>query len=68
MTGLGDLPAFVTRGDLAALGFGRRAVDAICRAVPEVAIEGVRRTYLPRDAVLSYISRRTFAPDQVRHG
>jgi hypothetical protein len=68
VTGLSDLPAYVTRADLAALGFGRRAVDAICRAVPEVAIEGVRRTYLPRDAVVGYIERRTFAPDHVRAG
>jgi hypothetical protein len=63
---LQDLPALVSRGDLAALGLGRRAVDAVCRSVPEVVIPGVRRVYLRRADVLAFIDEHTYPPDRVR--
>jgi hypothetical protein len=63
---LASLPEFLTRADLESLGFGRRAVDAICRETAEVAIPGVRRVYRRRDEVIAYLDAHTYRPDQVR--
>jgi hypothetical protein len=64
--GLDDLPAFVSRRHLLALGFGRSAVDAIFRALPVVAVPGVRRVCVARDALVAYLARHTYADDRVR--
>ena len=64
--GLGDLAEFATRQDLAALGLGRAAVDAIFRALPVVAVPGVRRVYVRRDDVVAFLAEHTYADDRVR--
>jgi hypothetical protein len=61
-----DLAAYVTRGDLESLGFGRRAVDALVRACPVVAIPGVRRTYVRKADVEAYLESHTYTDDEVR--
>jgi hypothetical protein len=63
---LPDLPAFCSKQDLEALGLGRRAVDALVRALPHVAIPGVRRVYLRRADVERYLADHTYSNDRVR--
>jgi hypothetical protein len=63
---VGDLPAFVGRSDLVALGFGRAAVDAIFRELPVVVLPGVRRVYVHRDGVVALLAEHTYAGDRVR--
>ena len=65
-------PASVTSRPLSrgptweALGLGRRAVDQLVRALPVVAIPGVRRVYLRRADVEAYLDQHTYADDRVR--
>jgi hypothetical protein len=60
------LPAFCTRADLESLGFGRRAVDALFRAIPVVSLPGVRRVYLRRQDVEAYLEQHTYTADELR--
>jgi hypothetical protein len=60
------LPDLIDRKGLEALGLGRRAVDAIVRACPVVAIPGVRRVYLRRADVAAFLEECTFHDDRVR--
>jgi hypothetical protein len=62
------LPEVVGRQDLAALGFGRRSIDRLYRALPVVAFPGDRRVYLRRSDVAAYIEAHTFRDDRVRPG
>jgi hypothetical protein len=61
-----ELPAFVSRSHLLALGLGRAAVDAIFRALPVIAVPGVRRVYVTRDDLLAYLSCHTYRDERVR--
>jgi hypothetical protein len=47
------------------LGVTRAAAEAIMRRLPVVQIEGLRKTYVRRDAVRSYLEARTFAKTEV---
>jgi hypothetical protein len=60
------LPALIDRKGLEALGLGRRAVDAVVRACPVVAIPGVRRVYLRRADVAEFLDACTYRDDRVR--
>lgn len=62
-----DNPAAVlTRSDLRELGWERRAVDAIVRGCPAVAIPGYSRTVILVADYLELVERSTFCGDRVR--
>jgi hypothetical protein len=58
--------ALLTRTHLRALGFERRAVDAIFRALPVVALPGYSRPMIRVDDYLELVERNTFRDDCVR--
>jgi len=49
----------------AELGITRAAAEAIMRRLPIVQIEGLRKVYVRRDDVVSYIELRTFSKSEV---
>ena len=49
----------------AELGVTRAAAEALMRRLPVVQIEGLRKVYVRRSDVASYLEARTFAKDQV---
>ncbi len=57
---------FLTRSDLAALGLERRAVDAVFRALPVVALPGYSRPLVRVKDYLDLIESNTFRGDRVR--
>jgi hypothetical protein len=58
--------AVLSRSDLRELGWERRAVDAIVRACPAIAVPGYSRTVdLVRD-YLELVERATYRGDRVR--
>jgi hypothetical protein len=62
----GTLPELLDCKALRAeLGVSRAAAEAIMRRLPTVQIEGLRKTYVRRSDVASYLAARTFAKDQV---
>jgi hypothetical protein len=58
--------AVLTRSDLRELGWERRAVDAIVRACPAVAIPGYSRTVILVRDYLAFLEQHTFRGDRVR--
>jgi hypothetical protein len=58
--------AFLSRTDLAKLGLPRRAVDAVFRACPVVALPGFSRPFIRVADYLEVIERFTFRADRVR--
>lgn len=58
--------AFLSRGDLAALGLGRSQVDAIFRACPIVVFPATSKPLLRSDDYLELVERCTYAGDRVR--
>ena len=56
----------LSRTDLRELGWERRAVDAIVRACPAVAIPGYSRTVILVADYLELVERSTFRGDRVR--
>lgn len=58
--------AVLTRTDLRELGWERRAVDAIVRACPAIAVPGYSRTVVLVRDYLALIERCTYADDKVR--
>lgn len=63
---LGVPEAFLSRGDLAELGLERRAVDAVFRAVPIVALPGYSRPLIRVVDYVAYLEEHTFSGDRVR--
>ena len=63
---LGRKGALMTRGDLRELGLERRAVDAIFRACPVVAIPGYSRPLIRADDFRRLLDEYTYADDRVR--
>lgn len=63
---LANPAAVLTRSDLRELGWERRAVDAIVRSCPAVAIPGYSRTVVLVKDYLELIERSTFRGDRVR--
>jgi hypothetical protein len=63
------LPGLVDRKSLAnELGVGRSTEDAIFRAVPVVAIPGLRKPMVRREDVARLIAKYTYVGDRVRPG
>lgn len=61
-----DPEAYLSRGDLAHLGLGRRAVDAIFRACPMVALPGYAKPLIRVRDYLELIEASTYRGDRVR--
>ena len=57
---------FLTRSDLAVLGLERRAVDAVFRALPVVALPGYSRPLVRVIDYLELIESSTYHDDRVR--
>jgi hypothetical protein len=60
--------ALLTRSDLRELGLERRAVDAVFRALPVVAIPGYSRPLVRVEDYRKLVERNTFRDDRVRPG
>ena len=63
---LANPDAVLTRTDLRELGWERRAVDAIVRACPAVAIPGYSRTVVLVSDYRAFVAEHTFRGDRVR--
>ena len=63
---LGVPEALLTRTHLRELGLERRAVDAIFRALPVVALPGYSRPMVRAQDYLELVRRNTFNDDRVR--
>ncbi len=60
--------ALLSRSDLRELGLGRRAVDAVFRALPVVAFPGYARPLVRVEDYRELVERNTFRDDRVRPG
>jgi hypothetical protein len=60
--------ALLTRSHLRELGLERRAVDAIFRSLPVVALPGYSRPMIRADQYLGLIDQHTYQDDRVRPG
>ena len=58
--------ALLTRSHLRALGLERRAVDAVFRALPVVALPGYSRPMIRAADYLQLVEQHTFRGDRVR--
>jgi hypothetical protein len=58
--------AVLSRSDLRELGYERRAVDAIFRACPVVAIPGYARPLIRAVDFNAFLAVHTYAGDRVR--
>ena len=58
--------ALLTRTHLRELGLERRAVDAVFRALPVVALPGYSRLMVRVEDYLELVGRNTFHADRVR--
>jgi len=65
---LANPEAVLTRSDLAELGYERRAVDAIFRAVPVQVWPGYTRPMILVSDFLEWRERCTYRGDRVRQG
>jgi hypothetical protein len=66
-TELLDTPgALLTRTHLRELGLERRAVDAVFRALPVVALPGYSRPMIRADQYVELVERLTYDDDRVR--
>lgn len=63
---LSNPDAMLTRGDLAELGLERRAVDAVFRALPVVALPGYSRPLVRVADYLALLEASTYRGDRVR--
>jgi hypothetical protein len=58
--------ALLTRTHLRELGLERRAVDAVFRALPVVALPGYSRTMVRVQDYIEFVKSNTFRDDRVR--
>ena len=58
--------AYLSRSDLRTLGLERRAVDAIFRACPIVALPGYSRSLIRVEDYTALVEASTFRGDRVR--
>ena len=58
--------ALLTRSHLRELGLERRAVDAVFRACPTVALPGYSRPLVRAEDYLQLVSENTYRGDRVR--
>lgn len=56
----------LTRSHLRELGLERRAIDAVFRALPVVALPGYTRPMIRREDYLELVERSTYRDDRVR--
>ena len=56
--------ALLTRGDLRELGLERRAIDAVFRALPVVALPGYSRPLVRVEDYLALVERCMYADDR----
>jgi hypothetical protein len=63
---LANPDAFLSRTDLRALGLGRRAVDAVFRACPNVELPGYSYPLIRVPDYVALIERSTYHGDRVR--
>jgi hypothetical protein len=63
---LGTPGALLTRTHLRELGLERRAVDAVFRALPVVALPGYSRPMIRADQYLELVEQCTYRGDRVR--
>jgi len=58
--------ALLTRSDLRELGLERRAVDAVFRALPVVALPGYSRPMIRAEQYAELVEQHTYRDDRVR--
>lgn len=58
--------ALLTRSHLRELGLERRAIDAVFRRVPVVALPGYSRPMIPAAGYLELVEQHTYSGDTVR--
>jgi hypothetical protein len=58
--------ALLTRSDLRGLGLERRAIDAVFRALPVVALPGYSRPMIRAEQYLKLVEEHTYRDDRVR--
>jgi hypothetical protein len=58
--------ALLSRTHLRELGLERRAVDAVFRSLPVVALPGYSRPLIRADDYRAFLAEHTFAGDRVR--
>ena len=58
--------ALLTRSDLRGLGLERRAIDAVFRALPLVALPGYSRPLIRAEQYLELVEEYTYRDDRVR--
>ena len=63
---LGMREATLSRTDLAYLGYPRRAVDAVFRALPVVVLPGYSRPMVRVGDYLELVEKSTYRDDRVR--
>lgn len=63
---LANPDAFLSRTDLRELGLERRAIDAVFRACPIVALPGYSRPLIRVSDYEAFIAEHTYAGDRVR--
>jgi hypothetical protein len=63
---LGRPGALLTRSHLRELGLERRAVDAVFRSCPVVALPGYSRPMIRVEDYVRFLAEHTYADDRVR--
>jgi hypothetical protein len=58
--------ALLTRSDLRGLGLERRAIDAVFRALPVVALPGYSRPLIRAEQYLELVEEHTYRDDRIR--
>lgn len=58
--------ALLTRSHLRGLGLERRAIDAVFRALPVVALPGYSRPMIRAEQYLELVEQHTYRDDRVR--
>jgi len=58
--------ALLTRSQLRGLGLERRAIDAVFRALPVVALPGYSRPMVRAEQYLEFVEKHTYRDDRVR--
>ncbi len=58
--------ALLTRSDLRRLGLERRAIDAVFRALPVIALPGYSRPLVRAEQYLELVEEHTYRDDRVR--
>jgi hypothetical protein len=58
--------AVLSRSDLRELGYERRAVDAVFRACPVIAVPGYSRPLIRVSDYLQFVEQHTYRGDRVR--